>query len=96
MRNFIISTYEKLLYLAVVIAVLSGFFTGYNINPYNTSILAGLIGACIGFIGSVIIVGLLLTIISIKETVDAQHQELGRIKSILEDMGYQYRQSLKK
>lgn len=96
MRNFIISTYEKLLYLAVVIAVSSGFFMGYNINPYNTSIFAGLIGACIGFIGSVIIVGLLLTITSIKETVDAQYQELGRIKSILEDMGYQYRQSLKK
>jgi len=96
MREFIISTYEKLLSLAVVIAVLGGFFTGYNINPYNTSVFAGLIGAGIGFLCSVTVVGLLFTIIAIRETLDTQQQELSRVKSILEDIGYQYRQHLKK
>lgn len=96
MREFIISTYEKLLSISIVITVLAGFFAGYNINPYDTNLVAGVIGAGIGFLCSITVVGLLFTIIAIKETLDVQQQELSRVKSILEEIGYQYQQHLKK
>lgn len=96
MRELIISTYEKLLSLMVVIAVLGGFFAGYNIDVHHTSVFAGVIGAGIAYLCSVTVIGLLFTIIAIRETLDTQQQELRRIKSILEDIGYQYQQHLKK
>lgn len=96
MRDFIISTYEKLLYLVVILAVISGFLMGYKSYSYNPSIFHGVIGAGIGFLGSVTVVGLFLTITSIKESIDATRQDISQIRFAVEDIRHQYRQSLDK
>lgn len=96
MRDFIISTYEKLLYLVVIFAVISGFLMGYRLNAYEPSVFSGLIGAGIGFLGSVTVIGLLLTIISIKESIDAARQDISQIRIAVEDVRYRYKQSLDK
>ena len=86
MREFVISIYEWMLILLLALAVAAGFYIGYKITPYNPSGFNGFIGALIGFLTAVPVVGHFFTVLSMKESLEWQTRKIGNLESKLEQI----------
>lgn len=84
MREFVISIYEWALIVLLILATVVGFYIGYKITPDNPSGFNGLIGAILGFLTTVPVVGHFFTTLSMKESLDWQTRKIENIDNKLE------------
>ncbi|MCY1556445.1 hypothetical protein D9M68_931970 [compost metagenome] len=84
MREFIISIYEWILAFVLVACVALGFYYGYDMPPYDSSVRRGLFFAAIGFVFGVSVVGHCLTVISMKETAERQARRIAGLEGRLD------------
>ena len=71
MKEFIVTIYDGLLQIGVLLTTLLAFSIGYNAGFY-TSFLRGLVGAAIGFVFAAVVAGYLFTQIRMKELLEEQ------------------------